>query len=302
MALVNDGGRYYLLGEGSNTIFTEDFEGRVLVNQIRGIQHRETADAHIIRAGAGENWHRLVTHALAQGWVGMENLALIPGSVGASPIQNIGAYGLEAGTFIHQVEAIDIASGNLLRFTQAECEFGYRDSIFKKALSGRVLITAVTFCLPKHYQPVTTYGELAALDNPTPQMIYDTVIAVRQAKLPDPAVLGNAGSFFKNPEIPADQYAELQRSYPEIPAYNVAPGIKKVPAAWLIDKLGFKGEYKNAVRCHPTQPLVLTNTGNARGEDVKALASDIIEAVKNEFSIVLEPEVRLIGQKGLISL
>ena len=292
----------YLVGEGSNTLFLKDFAGAVLVNRMKGLVHKETRDAHIIEVQAGENWHEFVQYCLEQGWYGLENLALIPGAVGASPIQNIGAYGVEAGDFITSVTYTHIESGEIKTLSHAECEFGYRDSIFKRELSGKILITQVTFTLPKTYSPVVTYGELAALQNPTAQAVFDKVIAVRQAKLPDPAVLGNAGSFFKNPEISVGQYNALKAKYPDMPGFDVSDAVKKVPAAWLIDKLGFKGKCVNAVRCHPTQPLVLTNTGQADGEDILTLARDIIGSIQETFSIALEPEVRLIGEQGLISL
>lgn len=294
--------RNYLLGGGSNTLFLEDFDGQVLINQISGITHQRTPAGHRLRVGAGENWHKLVTTCLQQGWHGMENLALIPGSVGASPIQNIGAYGVEVKSFIEQVEGVYLETWQPFTLSREECQFGYRDSIFKHALAGKVLISYVTFLLPATAQTETSYGELARLDSPTPGAIYDEVIRVRRAKLPDPAELGNAGSFFKNPVISTTHYHALKARYANMPGFAVDESHTKVPAAWLIDQLGFKGKIHHGVRCHPTQPLVLTNLGHARGEDVTSLAKAIIVAVNETFTIQLEPEVRLVGKEGLVHL
>ena len=299
---LNNASRYYLLGEGSNTLFIEDFVGTVLVNKIKGISSTTTETAVYLQVGAGENWHQLVTYALQNGYHGMENLALIPGSVGACPIQNIGAYGIEVADFIESVECVNLATFETQYLSHGECQFGYRDSIFKHSLAGKVVITQVNFKLPRNYTPVTTYGELAALHNPGPQAIYNEVIRVRQKKLPDPAVLGNAGSFFKNPIIGLEQYQLLLNTHPELPAYKVDDESMKVPAAWLIDQLGFKGKTLGGVRCHPTQPLVLTNLGNACGKEVLQMAQQIISAVEQHFGIELEPEVRLIAKHGLITL
>ncbi|GGW92413.1 UDP-N-acetylmuramate dehydrogenase [Alteromonas halophila] len=292
----------YLLGEGSNTVFLSDFDGQVLVNHITGMTHTETHKAHTLRVGAGENWHKLVSTCVENGWHGMENLALIPGSVGAAPIQNIGAYGCEVMQFIDRVEALEIESGRTLVLSNEECQFGYRDSVFKHALAGRCLITHVTFSLTRNGEPETSYGELAKLTRPTPSAIYDEVIRIRRQKLPTPSVLGNAGSFFKNPVITQTHFQALAQTSPDIPGYDVGNGQVKVPAAWLIDQCGYKGQELGGVRCHPTQPLVLTNTGAATGENVVAMARAIINDVSSAFAIPLEPEVRLVGEKGLIAL
>ncbi len=294
--------RFYLLGEGSNTIFIEDFDGTVLRNRITGIAASETHQGIQLRVGAGENWHQFVTYALEHGYHGMENLALIPGSVGASPIQNIGAYGVEVAQFIESVEYIELRTGTSKILLAQDCHFGYRDSIFKHELAGKVLITHVNFYIPTAYTPVTSYGELAALVNPTAHHIYEAVIRVRQQKLPDPQVLGNAGSFFKNPVVSQTTFDAIAARYPQVPGYPNDDSGVKIPAAWLIDQLGFKGKQMGGVRCHPTQPLVLTNTGVATGQEVITLAKRIIDAVSQEFGVVLEPEVRLVGREGLISL
>lgn len=292
----------YIVGGGSNSIFLEDFDGALLVNNIKGISHFDDDKYHYISAGAGENWHELVSMCMQNGWYGFENLALIPGSVGAAPIQNIGAYGVEINQFIESVIAIAIESGEQMRLSVDDCQFGYRDSIFKHDLAGKALITQVNFVLPKQYSLATSYGELAALSNPTALDVYNKVIEIRKSKLPDPAQLGNAGSFFKNPVIAKAHFDTLISQYNDMPGYVVSPQLMKVPAAWLIDQAGFKGKVLNGVRCHPTQPLVLTNLGNALGDDVRTMATNIIAAVSDKFDISLEPEVRLVGSQGIVSL
>ena len=299
----------YILGGGSNSIFTNDFDGTVLVNEIKGISHFDTESHHFLRVGAGENWHDFVTLCMSEKWYGFENLALIPGSVGA--IQNIGAYGVEVNTLIEKVECVFLETGEQVVLTNKDCQFGYRDSVFKHELANKVLITHVNFKLPKHYELETSYGELAALSEPTPEKIYSKVIEIRKSKLPDPAELGNAGSFFKNPVVSQAVYQGIAQEYDAVPHFVVSksselPAVEneqiKIPAAWLIDQAGFKGKTLNKVRCHPTQPLVLTNLGGATGSDVITMAKDIIASVHEKFGIQLEPEVRLLGNKGLISL
>ena len=303
----------YILGGGSNSVFTQDFDGTVLVNEIKGISHFDTESHHYLRVGAGENWHDFVTLCMKEKWYGFENLALIPGSVGACPIQNIGAYGREVNALIDKVECVFLETGEQVLLNNKDCQFGYRDSVFKHALANKVLITHVNFKLPKHYELETSYGELAALSDPTPEKIYEKVIEIRKSKLPDPSELGNAGSFFKNPVVSTTVYQAIAQEYDAVPHFVVSEndgrtnaGSKleqiKIPAAWLIDQAGFKGKTLNKVRCHPTQPLVLTNLGGATGGDVITMAKDIIASVQEKFGIQLEPEVRILGSKGLISL
>ena len=303
----------YILGGGSNSIFVDDFEGTVLVNEIKGITHYDTETHHFLRVGAGENWHDFVALCMQNQWYGLENLALIPGSVGASPIQNIGAYGKEVNAFIDTVEVVMLKSGEKVLLSNQDCAFGYRDSIFKHALAEKVLITHVNFKLPKDNVLEISYGELSSLEDATPERVFEKVIEVRKSKLPDPSVLGNAGSFFKNPVVPLCTFEKIKKQYNNVPHFLVnasdevaqqssEPTMVKIPAAWLIDQAGFKGKEHNKVRCHPTQPLVLTNLGDARGEDVIALAKEIITSICALFSIKLEPEVRLIGSEGLITL
>jgi UDP-N-acetylmuramate dehydrogenase len=292
----------YILGEGSNTLFLEDYQGTVFINRIAGINHFDTESHHHISVGAGESWHEFVTLCMHNGWYGLENLALIPGSVGACPIQNIGAYGIEVGKFINSVEAVLLSTGEKIIIKGVECNFAYRDSIFKNELANKVLITQVNFVLPKVYSLETCYGELSKLTAPTAQHIFNAVIEIRKSKLPDPVEFGNAGSFFKNPVISTSHFETLKSTYGNIPGFRVSSDETKVPAAWLIDQAGFKGKVLNQVRCHPTQPLVLTNLGNAKGKDVITLAQAIVRDVSEKFKIQLEPEVRLVGAKGVIDL
>lgn len=303
----------YILGGGSNSIFTDDFDGTILVNEIKGISHFDTESHHYLRVGAGENWHDFVTLCMKEKWYGFENLALIPGSVGACPIQNIGAYGVEVNSLIDKVECVFLETGEQVLLSNADCQFGYRDSVFKQALANKVLITHVNFKLPKQYELKTSYGELAALNEPTPEKVYSKVIEIRKSKLPDPSELGNAGSFFKNPVVSKAVYEAIAQEYDSVPHFVVSENAGssntgneqeqiKIPAAWLIDQAGFKGKTLNKVRCHPTQPLVLTNLGGATGNDVITMAKNIIASVQDKFGIQLEPEVRLLGNKGLISL
>jgi UDP-N-acetylmuramate dehydrogenase len=293
---------YWILGEGSNTIFTEDFMGTLLQIKIAGVQLTETADAYMLKVGAGENWHQLVNWCLARDICGFENLALIPGTVGAVPIQNIGAYGIEIERFVHSVEYVCLNSGQLSSLSGEECGFAYRDSVFKNELSGQVIITQVVFSLPKQWQAVVHYGELANLISPSAMDIFNKVVAVRQSKLPDPKIIGNAGSFFKNPTVTQAALENLLSRFPDMPHYPGEQGQAKLAAAWLIDKLGFKGAHLGGIGCHSQQALVLTNNGQGRGDELLALARQIKQRVREEFSIALMNEVRLVGSKGLIEL
>lgn len=294
--------RYLLLGEGSNCVFIDDFDGRVLRYDVKGIDVEEDTNGFRVAVKAGENWHELVVFCIRKGIFGFENLALIPGTVGAAPIQNIGAYGVEVDQFVERVDCIDLSDGRFYSLTHQECQFGYRDSVFKRNVKGDVLIDTVVFYLPKQWQPVTHYGELSKLNNPSAQSIFDKVVEVRRQKLPDPAKIGNAGSFFKNPLVSRKHLASLRCDWVEMPYYEVNQSSVKVPAAWLIDKLGFKGRKEGGIGCHPNQALVLTNDGSGTGEQLITLATEIQQTINAEFSISLENEVRLIGKQGPISL
>lgn len=293
---------FYILGEGSNTVFLENYHGTVIKPVFKGITLEQSDSHYLLKVGAGENWHQLVLWCMQHNIYGFENLALIPGSVGAAPIQNIGAYGVEIEKFIYQVDFYDLATQQLRILEKHQCEFAYRDSVFKQGLANQALITSVTFALPKQWQAVAHYGELKSLSDPSAVHIFNQVIAIRQAKLPDPSKLGNAGSFFKNPCIKTEHYAHLQQNWPSIPCYRLSDTQVKVPAAWLIDQLGFKGKKVGGIGCHPTQPLVLTNDGTGTGEQLLQLAREIIKEVKSEFAIGLENEVRLIGKDGPVTL
>lgn len=294
--------RRFVLGGGSNLILAGDFDGLVLHVRIPGREWvAEDADAWIVRAGAGENWHEFVRWTLDRGWPGLENLALIPGTVGAAPIQNIGAYGLEMAERFQHVEAMDLETGETVVFDRAACRFGYRDSVFKREAAGRYLITAVTFRLPKRWRPVTRYADLAreldarGIVNPTAREIADAVIAIRSRKLPDPARLGNAGSFFKNPQVDATTFQRLIARHPDLPHYPQADGHMKLAAGWLIEHCGWKGRTLGPVGVYQHQALVLVNRGGARGEDVLRLARAIQESVRVTFGVELEPEPVILG-------
>jgi UDP-N-acetylmuramate dehydrogenase len=292
----------YILGEGSNTVFLENYQGTVIKPAFMGIDLEHTDTHYLLKVGAGENWHKLVLWCMQHQIYGLENLALIPGSVGAAPIQNIGAYGVEVEKFIHHVDYYDLREKCHKSLDSQECEFAYRDSVFKKRLADQIVITGVTFSIPKNWQAVVHYGELKELAEPSAIDIFNKVVEVRQSKLPDPAKIGNAGSFFKNPVIALEHYIELQQTWSSIPSYPMNTDKVKVPAAWLIDQLGFKGKKVGGIGCHPTQALVLTNDGSGTGEQLLQLARAIKSAVQTEFSIVLENEVRLIGKNGPVIL
>ena len=286
-----------VLGGGSNLLFTGDFEGLVLQMRGAGIDIvGKTDEAVLVRAAAGESWHGLVIWTLAHGLGGLENLSLIPGSVGASPIQNIGAYGSELKDCFHELSAFDFETGELLHLDRAGCEFGYRDSIFKHRLRARAVILDVTFALPRRWQPNLRYAELAqevaarGLTAPSAADISDAVIAIRQRKLPDPAVTGNAGSFFKNPVVPAAQRDALLVRHPKLVSHAQGDGSYKLAAGWLIDQCGWKGRAMGAAGVYEKQALVLVNRGGASGAEMVALAEAIQHDVEGRFGVRLEPE------------
>ncbi len=285
-----------VLGGGSNVVFTRDFDGVVLLVALAGKRvAREDDKAWYVEAAAGENWHAFVAWTLAMGLPGLENLALIPGTVGAAPIQNIGAYGLEMGERFSSLRALELATGEVVEFDFDACRFGYRDSFFKREGRDRFAITSVTFRLPKAWTPRASYAdvarELEARDAAaTPQAIFDAVVAVRRAKLPDPLALGNAGSFFKNPVVDAAAYEALRAKEPRIVAYAQPDGRFKLAAGWLIDRCGWKGKAIGAAAVHDRQALVLVNRGGATGADLLALARAIQADVEDRFGVHLEPE------------
>ncbi len=291
-----------ILGGGSNLLFTKDFSGLVLKNAILGIEKlREDSENVWLRVGAGENWHHFVKYCVENNWGGVENLSLIFGTVGAAPIQNIGAYGVEVKEVIEQVEAFDIHTGKILFFGQNECEFGYRDSIFKRHLKNKVIISHVVFRLAKNPVFRLSYGAIQeildkkGITKPTIQTISQVVIEIRQSKLPDPAILGNAGSFFKNPEIPNSHSQKLKINFPNIPAYpSEKPEKVKIAAGWLIEQCDWKGKKVGNTGSHALQALVLVNYGGATGREIAALAQAIQKSVLEKFDIHLETEVNII--------
>lgn len=289
---------FRVLGGGSNVLLTEDYRGLTLVMQNKGISILEETASHVlIEVQAGENWHELVLWALENDFGGIENLALIPGSVGAAPIQNIGAYGVELSSVFHRCKALDLESLSFNEFDKAACEFGYRSSVFKTHLKGKAIITRVQFKLSKkNHQTHTQYGTLQASlqgKEMSIQNIAASVIAIRKSKLPDPAQIGNSGSFFKNPVIPVNQFKQLQENYPEIPHYPDTADKIKIPAGWLIEKLGYKGKRFGDAGVHEKQALVLVNYGNAKGVELLNLAQQIQEQVLQNFGVQLEVEVNI---------
>ncbi len=291
----------FVLGGGSNVVFTRDVESLVLKIEVLGKRLvSEDAQAWIVEAGAGESWHGLVAWTIENGWPGLENLALIPGSVGASPVQNIGAYGIELKDRFESLDAVDLVTGRTVTLNASDCQFGYRDSVFKHAgfggLAGKSVITRVRFRLPKPWQPMLGYLDLerkmAETGNrrPDAKTIFDWVCAIRRAKLPDPAVIGNAGSFFKNPVVTPEQCSDIIGRDPEIVHYPMPDGTVKLAAGWLIDACGWKGKTVGRAGVFEKQALVLVNRGGASGAEVVTLARAIQESVYGRFGIRLEPE------------
>lgn len=293
--------KHLILGGGSNVLLTGDFEGLVIKINLTGIEIVWEDDSTVaLKVGAGEPWHSFVVFCVTNNYGGVENLSLIPGTMGAAPMQNIGAYGVEVKDVIKTVEAIDVNNGDLRLFSNRECEFGYRESVFKHKLKGKYFISSVTLTLTKKDHMLnTSYGAIQETLNqrkatPSVQSISDAVIAIRQQKLPDPKVIGNAGSFFKNPTIDQSQYELIKKQFPEIPGYYSGNQQVKVPAGWLIEQCGWKGKTFDSIGVHPHQALVLVNYGAGTGEKIRKLAQDILASVKQKFSIDLQPEVNII--------
>ena len=287
----------FVLGGGSNIILTKDMPQTVLKVEVRGIRLLEDrADALIVEAGAGEPWPEFVAYTLAQGWPGLENLALIPGTVGASPVQNIGAYGVELKDRFESLDAVDLVTGRTQTLRAGFCAFGYRHSVFKDVLAMRTVITRVRFRLPKPWQPVLGYLDLerkmaeCAERAPSARQLFDWVCAIRRAKLPDPLTIGNAGSFFKNPVVTPEQCRDIIGRDPEIVHYPLPDGSVKLAAGWMIDACGWKGKHVGQAGVYEKQALVLVNRGGAIGSEVMLLAAAIQESVYGRFGIRLEPE------------
>lgn len=293
---------FYILGQGSNTLFIEDFNGQVIVMALSGIALEEDADSFKLAVAGGENWHNLVCWCLEKNINGFENLALIPGTVGAAPVQNIGAYGVEVAQFIESVDGFDIERKQFLSLSNGECQFAYRDSIFKQQLFEKFIITRVNFSVPKNWCANTSYGPLQQLSAPSAQQIFDAVIAVRSSKLPDPYRLPNAGSFFKNPIVTKAIAQALQLKHPKMPVFEVDGNNAKLAAGWLIEQSGLKGFQIGGVRVHEQQALVLVNDGTSQGADVIQMVQHIQQTILNDYGVLLEHEVRLVGRNGLITL
>jgi len=291
---------YIIIGGGSNLLLTRDFEGIVVRSAVTGLEVRQEGGDVLLTVGSGENWDRLVDHCVASGWYGMENLSLIPGDVGASAVQNIGAYGSEAKDLIVDVQAVDISSGRLVTLAASDCLFGYRDSRFKHEWKNRYLITSVTYRLSTTFAPRLDYGNIRAelhrqaITEPTARQLRDTIISIRQAKLPDPAVEGNAGSFFMNPIVSRSKYEQLAALYEGMPHYDVDDGHVKIPAGWMIEQCGWKGRSLGRAGVHSRQALVLVNRGGATGAEVLQLCEAIRSDVNRKFGIDIHPEVNII--------
>ena len=294
--------RWLVMGAGSNLLFARDFVGTVITVGISGIRLVKEDDRFVyLEVGAGENWHHFVRYSLSMGWGGLENLSLIPGTVGAAPVQNIGAYGVEVESLIMAVDVFDIVERREKTFTHFECLFAYRDSIFKRYGRHRFIITRVYFRLEKDRKPLLAYAPLREFfsgvgkESPSPLEVSDAVIEIRQSKLPDPVVVGNAGSFFKNPVISTGDLERLKLEYPDIPHFPSDAGVK-VPAGWLIEQCGWKGFRDGAVGCYQKQALVLVHFGGGRPADLIDLARRIKHSVAERFSIHLEAEVIIVGE------
>ncbi len=290
-----------VLGGGSNLLLTRDFPGLVMRMASRGIALEEArADTFMVRAAAGESWHGLVMHALRAGWNGLENLALIPGTVGAAPMQNIGAYGVELDSVFESLDALDTHTGKVVTLDRGACGFAYRDSIFKGVARDRYVILDVCLRLPRDRPPLIDYADLRAyfaergVSQPSATEVCAAVIAIRRAKLPDPAVQGNAGSFFKNPLVAADKFAALKVFYPDLVGYAQPGGAVKLAAGWLIDRAGWKGRTLGGAAVSETQALVLVNRGDAKAADVLALAQAIQADIRGRFGVELAPEPVLV--------
>ncbi len=291
-----------ILGGGSNILFTKDFDGLVLRNEIMGKTIvSENEDAVLVKVGAGENWHQFVVYCIENNWGGIENLSLIPGNVGASPMQNIGAYGIEIKDVFHELEAYHIPTGELKVFSHEECAFGYRESVFKRALKGQYVIVNVTFKLKKRNHVLkTSYGDIEGelkaknITSPTIRDVSNAVIAIRQSKLPDPKEIGNAGSFFKNPVVEKSVLEKIKNTYTNVPSYPVDDNHVKLPAGWLIDTAGWKGKRIGNHGVHAKQALVLVNYSDAKGQQIYDLSTAILKDIYAKFGVELEREVNIL--------
>ncbi|HCQ29081.1 MAG TPA: UDP-N-acetylenolpyruvoylglucosamine reductase [Flavobacteriales bacterium] len=291
---------HLILGGGSNVLFTKDFNGIVIINELSGIEKTSENDETVnINAAAGENWHQFVLHCIENNWAGIENLSLIPGTVGAAPMQNIGAYGVEVKDVITKVNAINLETGEMEQFSNDECRFGYRTSIFKTSHKNKYFITSVDFTLSKKPHFNTSYGAIRqkldemGVKELSLKAVSDAVIAIRTEKLPNPEEIGNAGSFFKNPTVSQETFARLKKNFPDIPNYPQPDNKVKLAAGWLIEQCGWKGKTFDGYGVHKNQALVLVNYSLENGQPIYDLSEKIIESVQNKFGITLEREVNV---------
>jgi len=292
---------HMILGGGSNLLFTKNYEGLILKNNVRGFACIGEDDNHYyVKAGAGENWHQFVVQCIEKNYAGLENLSLIPGNVGASPMQNIGAYGIEIKDIFESLEAYDLSNGKIVHFSAETCEFGYRESVFKRKFKNQFIILSVTFKLFKNPQINVSYGAIEnelnqlGIKNPGIADVSQAVINIRNSKLPNPAVLGNAGSFFKNPVVSSDVLEKILSEYPDAPHYPAAGNEVKLAAGWLIEKAGWKGKRVGNCGMHEKQALVLVNYGGATGGEIYDLSTMVLESIKSQFGVELEREVNII--------
>ncbi len=289
-----------VLGGGSNLLFTRDFDGLVIRMDIPGITQMDQGESVLVTAGAGVVWNDLVSYCVDRNLAGIENLTLIPGSVGASPIQNIGAYGVEIKDVFESCTALEIATGQLRTFTHADCKFGYRESVFKGELKGQYIICDVTYRLAKEAHLQISYGAITAelahrgIERPGIKDISEVVAHIRVSKLPDPSTIGNAGSFFKNPVVEVAKFRQLQSVFPDIVHFPASPGMEKLAAGWLLENAGWKGRTEGRAGTWKNQALVLVNAGNASGSDIYNLSSRIIADIQSRFGVLLEREVNII--------
>lgn len=294
--------QYFHVGGGSNLLFTKDYEGTILHSRILGIEdvsskYTQSSDDVYLKVGSGMVWDDFVGYCVENGLCGTENLSLIPGEVGASAVQNIGAYGVEAKDIIVEVECVSLTTGEKRTFTNAECQYSYRQSVFKKELKGQYAVVYVVYGLSRKFSPKLDYGNIRSqlddVEHVTPQAIRNAIINIRQAKLPDPNVSGNAGSFFMNPVVTKEKFEELYAEYPNMPYYEVEGGVK-IPAGWMIEQCGWKGKALGPAAVHDRQALVLVNLGGATGADIIRLCETVRKSVMDKFGITINPEVNII--------
>ena len=293
--------RLLILGGGSNILFTKDFDGLVILNNIKGKEIiDQTQQSIFLKIGAGENWHELVMYTVDNGWGGIENLSLIPGNTGTAPMQNIGAYGVEIKETFIELEALEISSGKIVKFNNSDCEFGYRESVFKNKMKNQYIILNITLELKKNPVLNINYGDVKAIlesqniKNPTIKEVSNAIISIRQSKLPDPKKIGNSGSFFKNPIVSLNQLELIKKKYPNVVNYKINENEFKIAAGWLIERAGWKGKKFNNYGIHEKQALVLVNYGLANGMEIFELSEKIILDIEDKFGITLEREVNII--------